>query len=69
VSAADEQKQFLKNEEKLWDLAAITIASSLVNHYGDYDLIAVKAYTLAEHLMAERRRRLAEPVKAPPEKI
>ncbi len=72
----DEIKQFLKNEEKLWDMAALTIAptvyqllqhpTSLFNCPGLAEDVAIESYRLADALMAERRKRLAEPAKAPP---
>jgi hypothetical protein len=63
----DEKRQFLRNEEKLWDMAALTISSSLANHLVDHSKIVKEAYDLADALMAERRKRLAEPVaKTPP---
>lgn len=56
----DEKRQFLKNEEKLWDMAAITAAPTLagLTPAADLELIAVEAYDLADALMAERRKRL-----------
>lgn len=60
----DEAKQFLKNEERLWDMAALTIASALVGSgiEGSEEDIAVVAYSYSDALMKERRKRLAKPL-------
>lgn len=71
---AEALKQLLKNEERLWDLAALTIAPTIYHVFKDrlpldrsgLDFVSIEAYDLADALMAERRKRLAEPVKVPP---
>lgn len=70
VITEDEKKQFLKNEERLWDLAALTISPTIYQCLKDrlpldksgLDFVAIESYDLADALMAERRKRLAEPV-------
>lgn len=62
IITEEERRQILKNEEKLWDLAAITIAPTLIgnlyfNEHTDKS-IAKAAYDLADALILERRRRL-----------
>lgn len=76
----DEKKQFLKNEERLWDLAAITAAPTLLQLFvtiPKYSVItqhmldraSEEAYALADALMKERRIRLAGPVGPAPSPI
>lgn len=65
TEAEEAAKQFLKNEERLWDMAAMTICSSLVNsqpfHFQfEKEIIAEISYNLADVLMAERRKRLSK---------
>lgn len=59
--------QFLKNEEKLWDLAALTAAPTMYqfireipsgSKLDDMEWACSDAYDLADALMKERRRRL-----------
>ena len=67
----EEKQQFLKNEEKLWDLAAITAASSIYQTLAgpsphqlvSLDIVASVSYDIADALMIERRKRLKEPRK------
>lgn len=60
----EEQKQILKNEERLWDMAAITIAPTLIgNLYFNairHDEIAKISFDMADALILERRKRLKE---------
>lgn len=58
----EETRQFLKNEERLWDLAAITAASSICAIQPDMTLeeVSEQSYDLADALMAERRRRFSK---------
>jgi len=74
IMSKEEEKllyeQFLKNQEKLWDLAAITAAPTLLQLYEGKDvpedvfkLVANEAYELAEALMAERRMRFLKEIK------
>lgn len=67
----EEKKQFAKNEEKLWDMAAITAAptlyqmacNSIISTEEAKDVmpsIATISYALADALILERRKRLKE---------
>jgi len=67
MSITEEEKQrFLKNEEKLWDLAALTSAPTALqiiavkNVIFTYEQVAAASYDLADALMAERRKRLTK---------
>ena len=64
----DEKKAFAHNEEKLWDLAAITAAPTLfqwfigldIEDMNDFNVTTVTriSYDLADALILERRKRL-----------
>lgn len=65
----DEKKQILKNEERLWDMAAITAAPTILQLFmtipkfgtltqAMIDRSAEEAFDLADALIKERRRRL-----------
>ena len=56
-------EQFLKNQEKLWDLAAITAAPTIYQMGTTFEKSAYLAYDLADALMTERRMRFLREVK------
>lgn len=74
VITEEERKQILKNEERIWDMAAMTIAPTI--YQGEvqkmdqlgfdldfslfYKFAAQEAYNLADALILERRKRLKE---------
>lgn len=68
VATEEELKKLATNEERLWDMAAITAAPTLLGFFIDLsgtvpvqqsqiDKAAEEAYELADALLAERRRR------------
>lgn len=76
-----EVQQFLKNEEKLWDLAAITAAPTILHAILEYryekkstnmteesivNRAVRRAYDLADALIAERKRRFLKDPKEKP---
>lgn len=64
----EEKKQFAKNEEKLWDMAAITAAPTIYQYLAgpsphrliSIEIVADLSYDIADALMLERRKRLKE---------
>lgn len=63
----EEKKAFEKNEERLWDMTALTVSSAIASHYDPIfidqgstikPLIAKISYDLADVLILERRKRL-----------
>lgn len=67
----EEKKQILKNEERLWDLAALTTAPTIYNLLKDsmpldfsaLEFVSKEAYDLADALILERRKRLTQEIK------
>lgn len=58
---AQEIKRFKQNEERLWDLAAMTAAPTIMQLFAKkltLDQVAKLSYDLADSLMKERKNRL-----------
>jgi len=68
----DEIRKFIQNEEKLWDMAALTAAPTLFVYHAENgfeglkgkdtpgELVARESYNLADALIKERKKRLTQ---------